>query len=99
MAHASVTKDSVGKALLCQSIKKAPRPNMHNFLILRILWDWDSDRITSIVVAIRLQYHPQHWKHAKGILFDKPNKRDRTLVKSYQVISLLNCLGKVVEKL
>ena len=30
---------------------------------------------------------------------EKPNKRDRTLVKSYRVISLLNCLGKVVEKL
>ena len=37
MAHTSVTKDSVGKALLCQSIKKAPGPNMHNFRILRVL--------------------------------------------------------------
>lgn len=30
---------------------------------------------------------------------EKPNKRDRILVKLYQVISLLNCLDKVVEKL
>ncbi len=30
---------------------------------------------------------------------EKSNKRDHTLVKSYRVISLLNCLGKVVEKL
>lgn len=30
---------------------------------------------------------------------EKPNKRDRTLVKSYRVISFLNCLGKVVKKL
>ena len=29
---------------------------------------------------------------------EKPNKRDLTLVKSYRVISLLNCLGKVVQK-
>ena len=29
---------------------------------------------------------------------EKPNKRDRTLVKSYRVISLLNYFGKVVEK-
>ena len=99
-AHLSITKNSVGKALLCQSVKKAPGPNMHNFRILRILWDWDSDRITSVVIqAIRLQYHPQKWRHAKGVLLEKPNKRDRTLVKSYRVISLLNCLGKVVEKL
>ena len=45
-----------------------------------------------------MQYHPQWWRHAKEILLEKLNKKDRTLVKSYWVISLLNCLGKVVEK-
>lgn len=29
---------------------------------------------------------------------EKPNKKHRTLVKSYRVISLLNYLGKVVKK-
>ena len=101
-AHLLVTKDSVGKALLCQSIKKAPGPNMHNFRILCVLWDWEPNRITSVVAqAIRLHHHPQRWRHTKGVLLKKPNKRDRTLVKSYRsyrVISLLNCLRKVVEK-
>ncbi len=36
-AHLSVTKDSVGKALLCQSIKKAPGPNIQNFRIFCLL--------------------------------------------------------------
>lgn len=59
-AHLSVTRDNVGYALLCQSIKKAPGPNKHNFCILRLLWEWDSDRITSVIIqAIRLQYHPE----------------------------------------
>lgn len=54
-AHLLITKNSVGKALLCQSVKTAPLPNIHNFRILRILWDWYSDRITSVVIkAIRL---------------------------------------------
>ena len=54
-AHASVTKDKVSRALLYQSINKAPGPNMHNFQIFRILWDWDPDRIISVVAqAIRL---------------------------------------------
>ena len=35
----------------------------------------------------------------KGVLLQKPNKADYTQVKAYRVISLLNCLGKVVEKL
>ncbi len=38
-AHLAVTKNSVGAALLCQSVKKVPGPNMHNFRILRVLWD------------------------------------------------------------
>ena len=99
-AYLSVSQETVARALLRQSVKKAPGPNMHNFQALRLIWTWDSARITSLVQqAIRLHYHPQLWRHAKGILMEKPNKRDRTLVKSYRVISLLNCLGKVVEKL
>ena len=99
-AHLLVTKDTVHKALFCQSVKKAPVSNLHNFLILRLLWDWVADRITSLATqTLRLQYHPQEWKHARGVLIEKSNKRDHTLVKFYRVISLLNCLDKVVEKL
>jgi len=43
-------------------------------------------------------YHPKAWKIAKGILLKKPNKTDTSAPKSYRVISLLNCLGKVTEK-
>lgn len=48
--------------------------------------------------AIRLGYHPREWKLARGILLEKGGKRDLTLVKSYRVIILLNCMGKVLEK-
>jgi hypothetical protein len=33
----------------------------------------------------------------KGITILKPGKDDYTKVKIYRVISLLNCLGKIVE--
>ena len=98
-AYTSVIKDSVAKVLLYQFIKKAFRFNIYNFWILYILWDLNLDRITFIVVqAIRLQYHLQKWKYEKKIFLKKPHKRNRTLIKSYQVISPLNCLGKIVEK-
>lgn len=48
--------------------------------------------------ANRLGYRPQEWKRARGILLEKGGKRDLTLVKSYRVINLLNCMGKLVEK-
>ncbi len=99
-AHLFITKNEVAKALLCQSEKKTPRPNIHNFWIIRVLWNWDPDLITSVVIyAIRLQYHPKRWRNAKSVVLEKLNKKDRTLVKSYRLISLLNCFGKVVEKL
>lgn len=48
--------------------------------------------------AIKLGYQTKRWKRAPGILLEKGEKQDLSLVKSYRVISLLNCLGKVVQK-
>ena len=43
--------------------------------------------------------HPsRRWKVARGVTMPKPGKDDYGLAKSYRVISLLNCLGKMVEK-
>jgi len=33
------------------------------------------------------------------VILPKPNKANYSLPKSYRVISLLNCLGKVLEKI
>ncbi len=99
VAHNKITKKRVHAALFCQSPMKAPGPDKLNFKAIRLLWSWDHERIVAIVkTAIRLQYHPKSWKCARGILLEKGNKRDRTIVKSYRVISLLNCIGKLVEK-
>ena len=90
----------VAHALMSQSATKAPRPDKIKFQILHMIWDWDKRRITNLVQqTIRLGYHPKEWKKGRGILLEKGGKRDLGLVRSYQVISLLNCLGKVVEKL
>lgn len=98
-AHEKVTKELVQKALVHQSTKKAPGPDKINFRALRLLWKWDSERIFQpIRQCVRLGHHPHAWRTAKGILLRKPNKVDYTQVKSYRIISLLNSLGKVTEK-
>ena len=85
---------------MSQSATKAPGPDKINFQILRMIWDWDKRQITNLVQqTICLGYHPKEWKKGRGILLKKGGKRDLGLVRSYRVISLLNCLGKVVEKL
>ena len=44
-------------------------------------------------------YYPTKWRQAVGILLPKLGKRDYNIPKYYRIISLLNCLGKVLEKL
>lgn len=99
LAHTWITQTRIQHALFCQSPTKAPGPDKFNFRAIRLLWNWEPERITAIVQnAVQLHYHPVNWKRARGILLEKGNKRDKSLVKSYRVISLLNCMGKLVEK-
>lgn len=44
-------------------------------------------------------YHPVCWRVATGAILRKPNKPDYAAPKAYRVISLLNCLGKVLERI
>jgi len=49
-------------------------------------------------VLFRLGIHLQAWKEAKGVVMPKPNESDYRVAKAYRVITLLKCLGKVVQK-
>lgn len=100
IAHTVITKELVWKAFMVQSTQKALGPDKIKFGILRLIWSWEAEHMTQMVQqAVRLGYHPREWKRAHGILLEKGGKRDLTLVKSYRVISLLNCMGKILEKL
>ncbi len=91
--HLSINRDHVYNALMAQSTKKAPGPDKINFGIL------EGERMTEMIKqAIQLGYYPKEWKRARSILLEKGGKRDLALVKSYRVISLLNCMSKVLEK-
>lgn len=97
--HKTVDERTVRRALFSQAVKKAPGADRLNFRALRLLWKWDSPRIVALTrQCFRLGTHPPAWKIAKGILLRKANKADYTLVRAYRVISLLNCMGKIVEK-
>jgi hypothetical protein len=94
-----ITDEDVRGAVFDQSVKKAPGPDRLGFKAIRLLWEWDAQRIIAIVkTSFRLGIHPQAWKEAKGMVIPKPNKPDYGITKAYRVITLLNCLGKVVEK-
>ena len=44
-------------------------------------------------------YHPRPWKQAIGAILKKPKKPDYSAPKAYRVIALLNCLGKISERI
>ena len=60
---------------------------------------WDTPRAVAIIRAhIRPGVHPECWKLARGVIIPKPGKDDYSAAKSYRCIPLLNCLGKMVQK-
>ena len=48
--------------------------------------------------AIRLGYYPEKWKSATVKMIPKPNK-DSRFAKNFRPISLLSCVGKVLERI
>jgi Reverse transcriptase (RNA-dependent DNA polymerase) len=62
-------------------------------------WDADPERIMNLLdTCLRAGHHPRPWKEAVVCVIPKPNQADYTLAKSYRPISLLECLGKLLEK-
>ena len=91
----------VKNAIFQSSVKKAPGPDEISFLIVQKAYQNLELRFNRLYRAlIRKGYHPRCWKIAKGVILKKSGqKRDYTMPKAYRVISLLNCLGKVSEKI
>lgn len=48
-AHLSITRNHVYNTLMAQSTKKAPGPDKINFGILRMIWDWEGERMTEMI--------------------------------------------------
>jgi retron-type reverse transcriptase len=60
----------------------------------------DADCMTELFSAcLRAGHHPKQWKEAVVCVIPKPNKADYTLAKNFRPISLLECLGKLLEKI
>jgi len=94
-----ITEEDIRAALFDESVTKTPSSDRLGFKALRLLWEWDTPRTIEMVkMSFRLGIHRQVWKEAKGVVIPKPDKPYYGVAKAYRVITLLNCLGKVVKK-
>ena len=80
------------------SNKSAPGPTGIGYKLLKWCHAAEPLRLTSLfTMALFLGYHP--WKAATIVPIPKPNKPDYREAKAYRPISLLECCGKLLEKI
>ena len=92
----------IKEAIFSSSTKKAPGLDKLSFLIIQKAYENLKPRFNKLYkTLIREGYHPKCWKVANGVILRKGanQKRDFSKPKAYRVVSLLNCLGKVSEKI
>ncbi|KAE8244624.1 hypothetical protein A4X13_0g6427, partial [Tilletia indica] len=100
IADQPLTEHEVQSALFDQNPNKAPGPDEVGFLTLRRLWPSAKGAIFKIMEsAVRLGWHPSLFRQATLVALQKGGNRDPAEPRSYRLISLLPCLGKVLEKI
>jgi ribonuclease HI len=81
------------------SLKLYMLPNLSSHIIGCDIWNWELRRIMDITrQCLRIGIHPTAWEVAKGVVIWKPNKPNYNNPEAYRIICLLNCMGKIVEK-
>ena len=80
--------------------KKSCGPDAINFTIIQKSFQPLKNVFFTIYSKfIQIGYHPLCWRTGLGAVLKKHNKPDYSLPKSYRIITLLNCLGKIAEKI
>jgi len=90
----------VGSLLRGVANTLAPGDNRISAGIVKVVSQRDEQQITQLVWAcIRLEFHPGIWKTAKAVVIPKRGKPDYSKVRSYRVISLLDVISKLLERM
>ena len=92
-----ISIDEIAEAIKGTNNKSAPGPSGINYKILK----WAFDACPEVFVhvfnlSLSNSIHP--WKHATVVPVPKPNKPDYSVPKAYRPVSLMECTGKLLEK-
>ena len=95
-----VTRSEVESNLKSSNQRSAPGASGISFRALKWAWEVNQDVIFFIVRwSVRLGFHHPDWKTSIMTVLPKPNKPDYASPRAYRPIQLLECLGKLVEKI
>ena len=95
-----ITDNEIQQAIFTSAPRKAPGPDGITFLCLQHAYTAIPQHFNMLFRALlEIGYHPKCWREGTGAILPKANKPDYKLPKAYRIITLLNCLGKIAEKL
>ncbi len=94
------TFKEVKQAIKFSSLRKAIKSNKISFLILQQAFQTIL-RLCFVIFAKLLNndYHSTYWHQTINVILKKDKNSDYSVLKTYQIIMLLNCLNKISEKI
>ena len=93
-----VLDDEVALALKGTSNASAPGLSGINYKVIKWAFCANPSRFSTLyMTCLTLGFHP--WHEANIVIIPKPNKPDYSAPKAYRPISLLECIGKLLEKI
>ena len=95
-----ITTSEIATAIGTSAPNKAPGPDGLNFLMIQKAFECQPGLFTTLYpTLIKNGYHPLCWRQGTGAILKKPGKPSYSVPKAYRIICLLNCLGKISEKI
>jgi len=96
----SVISEEIKQAIMSSSSKKASEPDELSFLIIQHAYQAIPELFHTVYsVLINQDYHPVCWRQGTEAILKKEGKPDYSTLKAYRMITLLNCLSKMFEKI
>ncbi|KAI0728450.1 hypothetical protein C8Q72DRAFT_756138, partial [Fomitopsis betulina] len=92
--------EEVRSSIFDQGADKAPGLSQCPFRTIRWAWEVASDTILALMNhCLRTGYHPKEWRKAITVAIPKPGKPNYSNPRAYRLIQLLECMGKVLERI
>ncbi|KAJ6479748.1 hypothetical protein C8R45DRAFT_770307, partial [Mycena sanguinolenta] len=77
----------------------APGDSQISYNVIRWAWTDASDEIYILIKrCLANGFHPREWHKAIAVALRKPRKLDYSNPRAYRLIQLLECMGKILEK-
>ncbi|KAF5319459.1 hypothetical protein D9619_008774 [Psilocybe cf. subviscida] len=97
-----ITEEEVYEALHKNSTNTAPGYSQVTYKCIQ--WAWATGKGKRYIYllmnkCLQVGYHPRSWRQAVAVALRKPNKPDYSNPRAYRLITLLECLGKVLERI